>query len=237
LDSLLDNNNHSSFYLLYYKRGLANARRRSDVLAQSDLQFFLDRFKGSNFIKAANQKLAWVTLLKGDTAGYKMYIKNCALTGVTLNDEDKDAQMESESGIIPNIYLLNARVLFDGGYYMEALAEITNRTIEDFPTEKDRLEVMYRIARIMDMLDRKDQAVKNYEAVIRTGTNSKYYFAANSSLMLGNIYEKRGDISKATYYYKLCLSMHNTQYKNSIDQKAKSGLVRITNQEKLRVKN
>jgi tetratricopeptide (TPR) repeat protein len=62
---------------------------------------------------------------------------------------------------------------------------------------------------------------------IKNGSESEYYYAANSALQLGLIYEKRKDYKKARIYYEKARSMENEEYKNSIDQKAKAGLSRI----------
>ncbi|MBX7204045.1 MAG: hypothetical protein K1X81_01345 [Bacteroidia bacterium] len=50
---------------------------------------------------------------------------------------------------------------------------------------------------------------------------------ANSCLRLGYIYEQQNDYPKAVYYYKKCMSYTNHEYKNSLAQKAKTGLKRI----------
>ena len=226
LNRFMKNKDTINFNYLYYNRGLAHLRKL-DAAAQDDFTLFINKYKGVNYLKSAYQKLAWISLIRGDTIGYKKYLEQCAISGNTIVDEDKEAQLEAESGLIPNVYLLKARTLFDGGYYQASLEQISDKSIRDFPSFKEQLEVTYRVSRIMHMMGQIEQAINNYEATIRIGSASRFYYAANSSLLLGNIYESQGNIAKAKFYYQLCLSMKNTEYKNSIDQKAKLGLERL----------
>ena len=122
---------------------------------------------------------------------------------------------------------MRARLFFDGGYYSKALKEIVGRKISDFKHFHDQLEITYRLGRIMQMEGQTDKAVEYYRSTLKNGASSSYHFAANSSLMLGNIAEKKKDFIGASEYYKKCLSLSYDRYKNSIDQKAKAGLERI----------
>jgi tetratricopeptide (TPR) repeat protein len=71
------------------------------------------------------------------------------------------------------------------------------------------------------------EAISYYlKAIQATGTNA-WYFAPNSCLKIGNIYEKQGEKAKAEQYYKKALAYDSHPYKNSIDAEAKAGLNRI----------
>lgn len=142
-------------------------------------------------------------------------------------DEDKDAQYEAENLDMPNKRLLESRLLFDGGYYSQALSSLVGDIHRDFPNYRDQLELTYRMGRILQMMGQTDKAIRYYETTIKIGSSSPYYFAANSSLMLGMIEEERMEMDKAKHYYKQCLDMEYEQYKNSIDQKAQAGLDRL----------
>jgi len=214
------------FYFLSYKSGLAKLRKL-DYSGEKDFQNFLLHFKGINNIRAAYQKLAWIALLKGDQKKYFYYMDLCRSLGTDFIDDDKDALFEAKENELPNMILLRSRLLFDGGYYKQALAEIAGKTNDNFPRLKDQLEVTYRFARILQKINQVDKAIEYYLQTLKSGASSTYYFAANSSLLLGNIYEERNDFSKANYYYSRCLEMRNHDYQNSIDQKAQAGLERI----------
>jgi tetratricopeptide (TPR) repeat protein len=214
------------FTFLYYKRGLCKLRKL-DLSAAEDFSYFLNNYHGINNIKSAWQKLAWIGILNKDTDVYLKNLKTCSVTGSALLDEDKDAQYESVSGEVSNVILLRARLFFDGGYYQKSLAELSGRNISEFHRFRDQLEITYRLGRIMQMTGQTDKAIHNYEITIKNGSSSHWHFAANSSLMLGMIYEEKEQYSKAESYYKLCISLEFDQYKNSIDQKAQAGIDRI----------
>lgn len=215
-----------AFPFLTYKRGLARLRKL-DPGAEADFRQFLGQYKGMNYVRAAWQKLAWIQLLKGDVAGYREVIRTCRTIGDQLVDEDKEAFSEAVNGDPPNRLLLRARLLFDGGYYDEAMDAIAGKPIDSFPRYRDQLEVTYRLARILQQQGQEAKAIEYYETTLRNGASARYYFAANSALLLGNLYEEKADLQRARSFYQRCLSMDHHEYQNSIDQKAQAGLDRI----------
>ena len=62
--------------------------------------------------------------------------------------------------------------------------------------------------------------------VIEKGTNQPEYFAARAALQIGLIYEQKGNLSLAITFFNTCLEMKNHAFKNSLDQKAKTGIQR-----------
>lgn len=212
-------------YFLDFRLGVARMRA-FDKRASADLYRFLRNFKGGNYRKAAWQKLAWMRLMDGDTIGYRSCMRSCLLAGDELMDEDREAQREAQEAVVPSVFLLRARILFDGGYYRKSLDELTSIAV-DFPlTTKDRLELTYRFARVLQCEGREEHAIRYYQNTLENGRNQSWYFAANSALMLGSIYEAHHDCSTARKYYAVCLSLRRHDYQNSIDQKAKAGLKR-----------
>ncbi len=221
------------FYYLNYKKGIARLRKL-DLGADTDFHFFLKNFDGINHHKSVYQKLAWIELLRGNYVKYDGYMQQCIKSGSLNVDEDKDAFHEAGSGEIPNIILLRSRLLFDGGYYKKSWAEIVGKPIDSFPRFRDQLEVTYRLGRIMEKLGIEDKAIYFYDQTIKNGSASSFYFAANSALMLGSIYEEKMQYELAMEYYKKCLSLRGHEYQNSIDQKAQAGEDRIKEQMKLK---
>jgi len=214
------------FYYLDFMTGVAKLNRLD---ADAGIYFtnYLTNFKGQNYIKTAWQKLAWIALMNKDTINYKEDIKQCIVFGDDNVDEDKDALKEATNGEIPNIALLKARLLCDGGYYERSIAEIAGMKPGDFTRLKDQLEVTYRMGRIFHRTNDFDKALDYYEQTLKNGVHFTYYFAANSALQIASIYEKQGNKDKAIHYYQTCLAMRNHDYQNSIDQKAEAGLDRL----------
>ena len=213
---------------LDYLDGIAHLNNL-DYKAETYFKRYVTQYKGKSFVKSAYQRMAWIRLLQGDHEGYLLNIKQASdeKTGSTFSDEDKQAEKEFKSNELPNLFLLKSRLLFDGGYYQRSLTEIAGKPVTSFPTLRDKLEFTYRLARIFDKTNKPDKAILYYDQTIKNDKNHSYYFAANSALMMGLLYEQKGNLVKAEEYFRLCLSLRNHEYQNSLDQKAKAGLNRL----------
>lgn len=214
-------------HYLDYMMGLAK-QNRLDPDADDYFLSFLNSFHGLNYIKSAYQKLAWTYLMRGNYQKYNENINLVINHGTAVVDEDRQALLEARKKEAPNITLLKARFLFDGGYYDRALHELLDRSLKEFiNTKKDLLEYTYRMGRIYHETGNFPKAFQYYKQTIKLGSGQPYYFAANAALQMGIINENAGNNREAEKYYKLCLSMHYEEYKNSLSQKAKAGLKRV----------
>ena len=221
-------NQYAEFRYLDYMLGLAKLYRL-DRDADVYLKKYVDNFHGQNYIKEAYQKLAWHELIHGNEINYVHYIKFCETEGAKIIGGDKNAEREAEAGIIPNMVLLKARLLFDGGYYDRAFKLLKKRTLSDFDNQKDQLEYAYRLARLTHNTGKHNEAIKYYQTTIDRGKDASYYFACNAALQIGRIYESQKNKTKAEEFFNLCLSIKPDEYRNSLHQKAKAGLNRIEN--------
>ena len=198
-----------------------------DSNADTYIEKYLNNYRGVNLIKDAYQKLAWHFLVHGNEIAYKNNMRLCQIRGNTLIDSDKSAMKEAVKSITPNPTLLSARLLFDGGYYIEAKKMLEAQQVDEFDEEKDRLEYAYRLGRINHALNDIPEAINNYNYSIAFGINAPYFYACNAALQCGLIYEKLEDYKEAKRYFDLCTNMTPEDYKTSLHQKAKAGLNRI----------
>lgn len=187
---------------------------------------FLRNFKGTYYVKDAWHKLSFHYLIHGNYTEYHKAIKMVLSAGKQDSEADKRAYKEAASGKIPNILLLKARMLSDGGYQKEALGILAGKSSTDFKDPNDRLEFTYRLGRIYDELGQKDKAMYAYEATYKNGRNSTLYYAARAVLQIGLIYEKEQKPAKAIEYYNKCIDLEGHDFENSLEQKAKSGIER-----------
>lgn len=215
------------FYYLNYLQGECYLRKLDFRTANIYYKKFEKEFNGKNYLKDAKRKQAWAALLEGDTAKYFFIMKDVPKTGNQDVDIDKEAEREAESAEAPNSNLLKARLLFDGGYYAEA-KNILLKTKKEGLTLSQQVELTYRIARISQESGNLSEAKLYYEQTILTGKNLKKYYAGNSALKLGEIYEQEGNLEKAEEYYSTCLKMKFDEYEASIHSKAKAGLERVS---------
>lgn len=219
--------NYTHFAMLDYLKGLGSLYQ-----LQKDAVTYFEDFEAKsmskNMLKSTYQKLAWCSLIfSNDKSAYKNYMQLALSKGNAISDADKQALHEAESGSIPNVSLLKARLLFDGGYYQRALNLLQNIDELNLKSDNEYLEYYYRLGRIYHESGNTQSAVVYYTKTIELGYKTNYMFAPNSALQLGLIYEKQGNQEKARYFYQKCLDANNYEYENSIKQKAKAGLNRL----------
>ena len=77
------------------------------------------------------------------------------------------------------------------------------------------------------MLNQNFEALTRFNNAIQLGKKNDYYYACSSALQSGMIYESMNDKKNAKKYYDICLNIEPQEYKNSLHQKAKAGLMRI----------
>ncbi|MCK4661268.1 MAG: tetratricopeptide repeat protein [Bacteroidales bacterium] len=219
----------SHFPYVYYILGKAKLNRLDDN-AEYYLNKFLKDYKGFYCKKSTCLNLSWYYILKNDSVEANKYKKLIINYENSLSNLDKQAAIEIQNINNINIELLKVRLLFDGGYYQKALKILNNDVDKTKLTIKDRLEYIYRAARIFHKLKDFPNAKKYYIDVIKFGNKLMYYFAPNASLQLGLIYEQEKNYEKAEKYFKYCLKINKGEYKNSIEQKAKAGLKRLKEQ-------
>jgi hypothetical protein len=194
--------------------------------AKNALQQFINRFKGQFYVKDAFEKLSWIAYIQGDQAKANAYRSNVLSKGNDITDADKQALQNAKKGTWPHPILLRARLLSDGGYQQQALAILAGKTSKDFDKDIDRTEFAYRLGRIYELAGQIDQAIPFYTSAIEKGSNQPEYFAARAALQIGLIYEQKGNPSQAITFFNTCLEMKNHAFKNSLDQKAKTGIQR-----------
>jgi tetratricopeptide (TPR) repeat protein len=213
-------------YLDYFHGLLLLQKGRPE--AKKYFEKFIREFNGMHFIRSAYHKLAWCWLLEGNDEQYNLYISLSRNAGKEVIDSDKQSLSESKSGKIPHKDLLKARLLSDGGYFDSALAVMREiDTVQICKIHTYCLEYYYRMARISHLNGDTFSAMELYNKVILLGSNDKEYFAANSALMMGLLYEDMKDYTNASKYFKKSLSLPFDEYRNSIQQKAKAGLQRV----------
>jgi tetratricopeptide (TPR) repeat protein len=212
-----------SFCYLDYMLGVAKLNRL-DVDACYPILKFLGNFKGKNYIRSAYMHLAWYYLIQNNQKQYNFYVERIELRGNDQVDNDREAISFAKKNVKPDLPLLKARLLFDGGYYAKATSELEGYKPGN---TKNKLELTYRLGRIYHNWGKMEFAIKYYKETITAGADSPYYFAANSALQLGIIYEKRKEYELARQYYEQVLDMDFDEYQFSISNKAQAGLNRM----------
>ncbi|MCF6170768.1 MAG: hypothetical protein L3J66_07325 [Bacteroidales bacterium] len=218
------------FYYLDYLHGECLLRKLETDAARKKYALFLENFSGKNYLKDAERKKSWTYLLEGDTSKYFQSLRQILFVGNDDVDSDKQAVFEAQNKRMPDVKLLKARLLFDGGYYYKADSILDKIDPNDLTVEQN-LERYYRKARIADESDYTERAKAAYLQTIKSGKGSHRYFAGNAALKLAGIYESEGNLERAEHFYRACLKMNFIEYETSIHTKAKTGLKRVTDKQ------
>lgn len=215
---------YSTFPFLDYLEGLSHMRKGDWQRGIEKLDDFINVFEGRHYLKEAYQKKAWCKLMQGDVPAYLHQISEVEKKGNKVVDADKQAMNEASKGRVPDEILLKARIWYDGGYYTRALTLLT-RNAHKFAYDDRQIEFNYRMGRITQALKNYTEAIRYFRAA-KIGGESRYE-GCNSALQIGLIYEEQKEYVMSKKYFEECLEMDPDNYKNSMHQKAKSGLQRI----------
>lgn len=218
--------NKSQNPLLAYLAGEAHLQLGNYNKARNSLETFLATFKGENFIKDTYYKLGLAALLQQDLKKAESLFLTAQNRGQTLTEADKHAQRMIENGL-PDPAIMQIRLFTDGGQFQKADSII--KLVDDEQLKiNDQLEFTYRKARLQHKLGEYPIAIGLYKNVISLQQNDAY-FAPNSCLQLGYIYNAQGNEEQAKYFFEKVLSYKHHAYKNSLDNKAKTALKSIKN--------
>lgn len=218
-----------SFYVAFpyldYLTGLAKLQSL-DLSAAANFNIYLKTYRGTSLIKDTYLQLAWLELIRGNNQAYQQFSSLVKTRGFNSHNRDVQALKEVNYGV-PDINLLKAKLLCDGGNYDKALSQLIGKSTSDFKTLMYKTEFNYRLGRIYDLSSKYDQALKYYQVAIDLGKSQPYSFAANSALRSGIIHEKTKNFTRAKQYFNLAINMKDHDYENSIENRAKEGLKRI----------
>jgi len=231
-------NNKQIFYIQFldYLRGKAHFYQLNYVEAQKDLNRFITRYKGSNFLGDALFKRALIYELNGNHETAAVYFKEIA--AMTGNDFDLDNYAIRYAPIYAarpfnneELALQKARNLFDGGFF-ELAAEVLQPMIKQSSTlsEEAQLELHYRMGRIYQEQKRMQLAKDFYRIAMGStaqGNSPGFWMKVYSVYYLGGIHEREKNTDEAIRLYKLALSYKDYQHQNDLQQMAKSGLSRL----------
>jgi hypothetical protein len=223
LEAYPTDDRYHSFYFLDYMRGLCYLYKL-DNKADMFIKKYLDRYQGVHHIKDAYQKMAWSSLLKNNTQQYKIYMADLKQKGNAVAPYDVNAEREANLNLSPNINLLKAHLLFEGGFYDKAAAEIALCNLSNFKTDYEKAEFGFYKGRIEHKMKRLDAALREYDAVINTYKSKSFYFACAASFFAGTVWEERKEYDRARQYYENSSKMNPEVFKKTLHDRARTRL-------------
>ncbi|MDR3679770.1 MAG: tetratricopeptide repeat protein [Flavipsychrobacter sp.] len=219
------NKYYSRYPIFDYETGCA-LLNKLDPACIGYFERFLKNYIGKPYVKDAWQKMALYYYAKNNMAQGNYCRDRIPDAGNAATDADKQAQRFAENKIVPNTYILQARLLIDGGYYNRALEILLKMNDKGLPIQ-DQLEYDFRLARAYDELGNHEKALQLYQATINMGRERQEHFASRAALQMGFLYEKEGKRNEAIQHFKEALSMRDHDFQTSIDQQAKAGINRL----------
>lgn len=213
--------------LLYnYMMGKALMRKLDNRAA-----FYIDRFlkqmQRKEYIKEMTYLRALYDLINGDRERYGELCKTVKKKGSDINERDREALYDASLDYEPDVKLVKARLLLDGGYmerFEQTMAAYEHHPRAGLPYQ---LEYLFLKGRYAHESGDDLQAISFFNRVVDQGREQDYYFASEAALRLGEIYEAEDDYSSAKKYYKLSADLYKNKYYEYIGDKANKGLNRI----------
>ena len=192
-------------------------------------QKFLNGYKGQNYVKDAHYKIGVCYWLMGNSSMAKKSFEKSKAEGKESTEADKYAARRLTENTNPNVKLSKLRYATDGGYYDDAKKIINSVSDQDLTSVEEKIEFIYRKARLFHKIGSIEDAQKNYQETISKQGEENWYFAPNACLQMGYLFQEQGQSVEAKKYFEKALTYKKHEYKNSIDSKAKSALAQMKN--------
>jgi len=192
------------------------------------LEGFLEEYAGPDYKKDVCNRLSYYYLIQGNLQKYEEYKAKVATIGQDMRDRDREAIAESRSGLIPHTGLLKARLLCDGGYFIQADSIIKSIDPGLLSHPAYQLEYYYRKGRIFQLTGKATLAIDEYNKAFNQGQSQPYTFATRSALQLGRIYEEMKNYPLSFQWYENCLKTYDADHTtDGVEQMAEKGRKRV----------
>ncbi len=203
---------------------------RLDDDAVTNYNNYLEAYKGTNGIKTAYQRLAWLSLLENDKNKYFYFMQQVERKGAHYTDLDRSAMNEMETAKTkkhPNLQLLQARLYYEGGYYEKAYATLEQCSFKALKEAEEQLEYFYRKGSIYQKMRKKNLALEAFEETLKRGAKQPYYYVCQAALQAGMVHESREEWKEARAYYERCLKEKPDQYQAALHSRAQARLAAL----------
>ncbi len=220
-------NNSASANLIYnYLMGKV-LLRKLDVNASTYIQEYLVNLKKPEYYKEMTYNLALTYLLAGNSKKYNELCYKVISGGNEINERDREALYDASLDYEPNVNLVKARLLLDGGYDEQFTKYINNFIDEHNNNLPFLLDYKLLLARYKLKNHDIKQAKSYLNWVLNHGKDEDYYFACAAALYLGNIYEDEDNFEVAKKFYKQSVDLYDSDYYEYLGDKANKGVIRV----------
>ncbi len=197
--------------------------RKLDSSAIMYFTKYLDQNNKKDNLKEINYQLALAYLINGNIARFLEHKKFASELGDDITERDREAMYDYSLDYIPDINLVKAKLLLDGGYNLHAKAILEKYSSEkiDYNSQSPySLEYNLLIGRLEYQTNNNKLAIISFEKVLDMGKDQDYYFASEAALYLGLIFEKT-DPQKAISFFERARELYDSDYYEYIDDISK----------------
>ena len=197
--------------------------RKLDSSAIMYFTKYLDQNNKKDNLKEINYQLALAYLINGNIARFLEHKKFASELGDDITERDREAMYDYRLDYIPDINLVKAKLLLDGGYNLHAKAILEKYSSEkiDYNSQSPySLEYNLLIGRLEYQTNNNKLAIISFEKVLDMGKDQDYYFASEAALYLGLIFEKT-DPQKAISFFERARELYDSDYYEYIDEISK----------------
>jgi len=127
---------------------------------------------------------------------------------------------EATGGTVPNLSLLQVKLLCSGGFYDRAYTVLESCDEKSLKTNDEKIEYHYWWGVVHQKMKSYDQAIRSYQKVIDVEKKSKNFLVATAAVNMGMIYEKREREEDARAAYSICLKLDPDYYKGVLHSRA-----------------
>ncbi|MBI1315595.1 hypothetical protein GC167_01875 [bacterium] len=189
-----------------------------DPRASSWFVRYLNASKSVDRPYAALRYLWWEAQLNGHGERAALYADNMRKM-LPKSEADRQAEVDFKAGFNP--VLVRSRLLFDGGYYRDALYELSNQSPDRCcATEREKQEYRYRYGHILFKLGRWDEA----EVLLRAASlcDEATYHCAASHLYFAEVLAHNGKRDEALKHYRMAQDLKGYPFAEGVQRSAKA---------------
>ncbi|MCS6833174.1 MAG: tetratricopeptide repeat protein, partial [Flammeovirgaceae bacterium] len=225
---LLQNFPKMEFYFIPYLEGICLLQTGNYQEAIKAFEAFLHRNPTTDYIKDSYYKMFLASWFLGKENQAVFFLNAVRNKGSTHNTQDQYAFQFAHYARLPNKKITEARILTDGGELEKALKILEELNPDELLSTEDKVEYLYRKARIRHKMHDYSEAIRLYKDCITASHSIARYFAPSACLMLGFMYKDIfSDNEKALFYFQKTLTYSNHEYKKSLDNQAKMAILML----------
>ncbi len=198
--------------------------RKLDNNAVYHLTKYLTKLKKKEYLKEINYQLALYYLVNNNEEKYFEFCEIVRDEGKDINERDREALYDANLDYNPDINLVKARLLLDGGYFDRFELALKSYEVHKSNLLPHQIEYLFLNARFNASNKNNELAIVQFKQVIEMGEELDYSFASEAALMLGNIYKQMGETQLAETNFEKSIKLYKSDYYEYIEDKAVKAL-------------